>query len=145
MIIYLVGYMGTGKSHLGKILAKELDFDFLDTDQLIEDRVKMPISQIFEYDGEEVFRRYETELIRELNAKNTIISCGGGLPCFNDNMAFLLSNGRVIWIKSSVKDIVNRVIEGDNRPLLKDQKNSLANYIKTHLKSRKPVYQSKKN
>ena len=141
MIIYLVGYMGTGKSHLGKMLAQLLDFDFIDTDQLIEDRVGKPISKIFDEDGENAFRSYEAELIRELNTENTIVSCGGGLPCFNDNMDYLLIKGRVIWIKSSVKDIVDRVIEGDERPLLKDQKHKLTNYIKTHLKSRKPIYQ----
>jgi shikimate kinase len=140
MRIYLVGYMGTGKSYLGKMLSERLGFPYFDTDAIIEAQKKKMISQIFSEEGEEAFRLYEKEAIRSFDMENAVVSCGGGLPCFHDNMENMLEDGIVIWIKSSVQDIIERIGKDKERPLLNMEDKELTSFIKKHLKSRKKYY-----
>lgn len=140
MRIYLVGYMGTGKSYLGKMLSDRLGFHYFDTDAIIEEKKKKKITRIFSEEGEETFRLYEKEAIRSFDIEDAVISCGGGLPCFHGNMDYMLEDGYVIWIKSSVHDILKRVRKGNDRPLLDMDEKALTSYIKSHLKLRKKYY-----
>jgi shikimate kinase len=140
MRIYLVGYMGTGKSYLGKMLSDRMGFPYFDTDIIIEDQQKKKISQIFSEEGEDAFRLYEKEAIRSINTEDAVVSCGGGLPCFHNNMDYMVEDGIVIWIKSSVQDIIKRVGKDTERPLLKMDDKELTSFVKKHLKSRKQHY-----
>lgn len=117
--IYLVGFMGTGKSDVGKILARSLERDFLEMDELIEKSEKTTISQIFAEKGEAYFRTCEKKLLAELAQKSDfVISCGGGLICNQENADLLKKSGKVINLKASAKEIVRRTKHCKNRPLL---------------------------
>ena len=87
-MIYLIGFMGVGKSTIAKQLAKQLNISFLDTDQKIEDQEKKSISNIFKINGEIYLRKLETKLLYQLNKKQ-VIACGGGLPLSNNNMQYI--------------------------------------------------------
>ena len=88
--IYLLGFMGSGKSYLGKWLSEKFNLNFLDLDQFIEDSTQLSIPQIFSSIGEEGFREQEANLLRKTTDFNQyIISCGGGTPCFHDNMKWI--------------------------------------------------------
>ena len=138
--IYLIGYMGTGKSHLGKLLSDELKLSFFDTDSLIESQVGMTISKYFSEFGESEFRMREKEILRSLPEQKGVYSCGGGMPCFHNNMDHMLKTGYVIWIKSSIDDIISRISKDDSRPLIRNKESKLRNYVAAHLAQRKIYY-----
>lgn len=111
--------MASGKSTLGHALAKELKYDFLDTDILIEKKYKRSISDIFKLDGEPKFREYETEVLKELvREKNKIISCGGGIVIKPENRILLKKIGKVIFLEVEPQDVLARVKDHTTRPLL---------------------------
>jgi shikimate kinase len=111
--------MASGKSTLGHALAKELKYEFLDTDVLIEKKYKRSISDIFKLNGEPKFREYETEVLKELaQKKNKIISCGGGIVIKPENRALLKKIGKVIFLEVEPKDVLARVKDYTARPLL---------------------------
>ncbi len=115
--IYLIGFTGVGKSTLGKQLADELNMDFLDTDMLIEERLGKTIPQIFEEHGEGYFRKKENQLLKHLVHKavdNRIISTGGGMPIFHDNLEIMQNSGMVIWLDRDLEDIY-RVLKSNPR------------------------------
>ncbi len=143
MIIFLIGYMGSGKSTIGKELATLLSFPFVDMDDEIEKKEGISISEIFTHKGEQYFRDLEHDFINNLNPEsNLIVATGGGAPCFNDNLELMLEKGKVIWIMVSVKNIVGRVKNDDERPLLKEKSEiELIQYINSHLRDRLPYYQ----
>jgi len=118
--IFLVGFMGSGKSSIGKKLARLLHFDFFDTDAEIERKTDKSISQIFETEGETFFREQERTLITELVQKNNIVvSTGGGLPCFFDNMQQMKQAGLTIYFRAMPNMLKQRIINSKNkRPLL---------------------------
>ncbi|MFM7661841.1 MAG: shikimate kinase [Bacteroidota bacterium] len=118
--IILIGFMGVGKTSLGKKLAKELGWEFVDTDKWIEKKVNLKIIEIFKAHGEDYFREVESSCLNELiNLRNTVISVGGGLPCFGENMSMLNSFGCTIYLKLEVKEIVKRIGQSKiSRPLL---------------------------
>jgi shikimate kinase len=143
MKIYLIGYMGCGKSTIGKKLAKLLSFKFIDLDNLIEQEEKQSISDIFNNRGEVEFRKIESnKLVSLSNEANVVISLGGGTPCFNENMKFIVSSGTAIFIKMPVNAIFNRLKGAkQTRPLVaeKDDDELLA-YITEQLLVRTPFY-----
>jgi shikimate kinase len=135
----LIGFMGTGKSSVGQIVAAALHFTFLDTDQLIEARTGKTVSQIFTEEGEPAFRRLETEIVRELESRTRhLISTGGGLPANADNLASLKSHALVACLWASPEKIWERVRHQSHRPLLHDP-DPLAK-IRTLLAAREPYY-----
>ncbi|HLP75729.1 MAG TPA: shikimate kinase [Candidatus Paceibacterota bacterium] len=135
----LIGFMGTGKSSVGQIVAAALHFTFLDTDQLIESRTGKTISEIFSQDGEPVFRQLESDLVRELESKSKLlISTGGGLPANPANLASLKSHALVVCLWASPEKIWERVRHQSHRPLLHDP-DPLAK-IRTLLAAREPCY-----
>lgn len=111
--------MGTGKSSVGYIIAEELRFRFLDTDQLIEERLGMSISEVFERQGEPFFRRYESEIVKELAAeRGLVISTGGGLAANTQNLNSLKQHALVACLWASPEIIFERIRTQTHRPLL---------------------------
>ena len=122
--IVLIGYMGCGKTTVGKALAEKLDYDFIDTDALIEEKEGRSISDIFAVEGESAFRDMETELLKELavsNPSGAVISCGGGIVLRKENHELLKKLGRVIYLKASAETTFERVKGETSRPLLTSQ------------------------
>lgn len=136
--IFLIGFMASGKSTIGKELAKELNYDFIDTDRFIEKEIGMTIPIIFEKFGEDFFRKKESEiLISIVTKKNVVISVGGGLPCHNNNMSLLKKTGKVIFLKSGFEVYYERLQQMKDRPIA----NKLSpNELKKLYTSRLPIY-----
>ena len=131
--------MGTGKSSTGQIIAGELHFRFIDTDQLIEERLGMSISDIFTRQGEAFFRRYESEIVKELaQERGAVISTGGGLAVNPDNMASLKTHALVVCLWASPEVIYERVRHQSHRPLL--QTPDPLQKIRELLAAREPFY-----
>src|SRR5437764_2947347 len=119
--IALIGFMGTGKSSVGRMVADALHFTFLDTDVVIESRAGKTIREIFEQAGEPAFRNFERRIVEELTRrKRTVIATGGGLPASEDNLASLKSHALVVCLWASPEKIFERVREHSHRPLLSD-------------------------
>lgn len=139
--IILIGYMGSGKSTVGKKAAKALEYTFLDTDSLIEQAEGMTISRLFEEKGEPYFREQETETIRRLisEPKGKIIATGGGLPMREGNSDLLKELGTVIYLKAETDTLLKRLSGDTVRPLL--QNGDLREKINTMLAVRGPVYE----
>ncbi len=142
--IILVGYMGSGKTTIGKALSKETGMMFYDLDWYIESRMHKTVSQIFAERGEEAFRKMEYNMLHEVaEFEDVIISCGGGTPCFFDNMDYLSQQGDVVYLKASPDTLYKHLLMAKvERPLLKDKtQDELIDYITTHLAEREPYYQ----
>ena len=136
--------MGSGKTSLGKKLAKRLNLRFIDTDNLIESRQGMTISSIFELHGEAAFRELEKELIEELAVEeNLLLSTGGGMPCFNDLMVKLNELGTTIYLKRPAKELAHRIINSKKKRPITDGKSfdELVTFIDEMLKKRNAFYE----
>lgn len=145
--IYLVGFMGSGKSTIGKKLSKKLNLKFLDTDKIIEKKNSMTINQIFYNQGEKFFRNEEKRLLIELNKyKKTIISTGGGFVCNSRIIDLINQNNFTIYLKYESETLYKRLLkEKQNRPLLKNLKeNELKEFIENLLFSREKYYKKSK-
>jgi len=118
--IILLGFMGVGKTSIGKKLSKQLNWKFLDTDKLIEKKIGLPIPEIFNQFGEDSFREQEREILNEIaSLENVVVSVGGGLPCFFDNMERLNEIGTTVYLKLEPEFIVQRLLESKiKRPLI---------------------------
>jgi len=141
--IILIGYMGCGKSTVGRKAARAVEYTFLDTDTLIEEEEGMTITKLFEEKGEAYFREKETQTICRLleEPKGNIIATGGGLPMKEGNAALLKKLGTVIYLKAETDTLVMRLSGNDaNRPLL--QNGDLREKIETMLAIRGPVYEA---
>ena len=119
--IILIGYMGSGKTTVGKALSKETGMMFYDLDWYIESRMRKTVAQIFAERGEDGFRKIEHNMLHEVaEFENVIISCGGGTPCFFDNMDYLNGQGDVCYLKASPEVLYNHLLMGKvERPLIK--------------------------
>jgi shikimate kinase len=120
--IFLIGLMGSGKSHWGRHLATHLHYPFLDLDKGIEMAEIKTVAEIFETKGEAYFRQREADILRSLTSnKKFVLSCGGGAPCFHENMDWMLEHGIVIWLHPPLYVLAERLIIGkEKRPLLKN-------------------------
>jgi len=123
--IALIGFMGAGKSSLGRVLSRRLSKNFIETDAIIEEEAGKPVFKIFEEEGEIRFRELEIEVIKQLaNQNNQVISCGGGVVLNQINILRLKQNAVVIWLTASPEDIVRRTrLDATRRPVLKSVKN----------------------
>jgi len=142
--IILIGYMGSGKTTVGKALSKATGMMFYDLDWYIESRMRKTVSQIFAERGEEGFRQIEHNMLHEVaEFENVIISCGGGTPCFFDNMDYLNQQGDVVYLKATPETLYKHLMMAKvERPLLKDKTpEELIAYITDHLKERAPFYE----
>ena len=136
--------MGCGKSYLGKLLAKRLQYDFIDMDAYLEAKEGKTISQIFREDGEGAFRKLERDyLTASGDFEKTVIATGGGCPCFYDNMEWMDVSGQTIYLKTPTAILVERLQkETAHRPLLAGKsKEELAEFIDTKLAERAAYYE----
>lgn len=143
MIIYLVGFMGSGKSTAGKKLAAALRYRFVDLDNMIEEETGLSIAAIFREKGEESFRISEMEILRMAGRlKDTVISCGGGTPCFHDNMEFMNSTGLTIYLEMTPVQLKSRLSSATSkRPLVESlEGDELMKYITDTLADREHYY-----
>jgi len=143
MLIYLIGYMGAGKTTYGKRLARDINYNFIDLDQKIEAEQGKTISEIFAEKGEDGFRQIEREaMMQTFGLENTIVATGGGTPCFFDNMQLLNQNGATLYIELTPKALVwNLMNSHKDRPLLHNKTyEELVDYIDTSLQKRLPFY-----
>jgi shikimate kinase len=143
-IIYIIGFMGSGKTTIGRELALRLGWSFVDLDNKIEEHTGMSIPEIFSQNGEEYFREKERTLLQNLkNLTHTVISTGGGAPCHHDNMSLMLGTGLTIYLKLSTDELMSRLAgsRGD-RPLIMDLDNeNLKIFIEEKLTGREKCYE----
>ncbi len=142
--IILVGYMCVGKTTIGRALAKQLGYSFYDLDWYIEERFHTKVSEIFAEKGEAHFRNLEQRMLHEVaEFENVVLSCGGGTPCFFDNMEYMNSVGHVFYLKASVDTILQHLsISKGERPLLAGKSpDELRAYITAQLAERAPHYE----
>ena len=141
--IFLIGMMGSGKSHWCKLLSKKLKCGGYDLDFLIESNEDRSISEIFVEDGEAYFRKTEAKILRWFAEKKTfVLATGGGTPCFHDNMQWMNANGTTIWIDETIDVLVERLKpEKAHRPLIKNlSDDDLKNFLSGKLEERKAFY-----
>lgn len=142
-LIFFTGFMGCGKTTWSRKLAAHLGYDFIDLDHLLEEQAGMTIAEYFTSYGEEAFRILESEVLKQTAySNNTVISTGGGLPCFFDNMSWMNAHGKTVYIKLSPKTLVDRLEKGKaKRPLLRDKHgDELLAFITEKLAEREGYY-----
>lgn len=146
--IFLIGYMGSGKTTLGKKLSEQMKMSFVDLDLFIEQRQFKTVAQIFEERGESEFRKMEQQALREVcEFEDTIISTGGGVPCFFDNMELMNKQGLTIYLKVTPQKLVEnlKTAKRARRPLIKDKSDAeLLLFIEENLEKRNPFYSQAK-
>ena len=141
--IIIVGYMGAGKTTVGKALSKELGIPFYDLDWYIESRRRKTVPQLFAELGEEGFRQIERNMLHEVaEFEDVIISCGGGTPCFFDNMDYMNQQGQVVYLRCDPEVLHKHLLMGKTeRPLLKGKTpEELSAFIREQLEKREPFY-----
>lgn len=139
--IFLIGLMGTGKTTIGRQLSRKLKMDFYDSDRVIEERTGADIPLIFEKEGEAGFRRREAAVIDELTQKkNIILATGGGAILDAENRRHLVSRGRVFYLRSNLKTLINRTSKDKNRPLLHADEPA-DTILRRLLEQRSPLYE----
>jgi shikimate kinase len=141
--IILIGYMGAGKTTIGKTLAKQLGVPFYDLDWYIETRMRKKVKQIFDERGEEGFRVIEKNMLHEAaEFENVVIACGGGTPCFFDNMEYMVGQGDVVYLRGTPDVLFRHLKMGKGvRPLLLGKSDEeLLEYIKENVKKREEFY-----
>lgn len=142
--VYLMGFMSSGKSSLGQKLARQLDRSFIDLDQFIEAELKRSIPQIFEEEGEQAFRKYESQQLRSIPKEDQelVISLGGGTPCFADNLDYVKTQGTSIYLRVSEDILIGRLRQKKaSRPLIAELSDEqIADFVRTELKKREPYY-----
>lgn len=146
--IIIIGYMGAGKTTIGRALAKQLNLPFYDLDNYIENRMHKTVKQIFDTVGEDGFRRIEHNMLHEVaEFENVIISCGGGTPCFFDNMEYMNNQGETVYMKADVDTLCKHLkMGGSVRPLLLGKNDEqLREHIEQQLAEREHFYTQAKH
>lgn len=139
--IYLIGFMGAGKSSVARKLAQQIGAKRIEMDQLIEEQEGMPITQIFERHGEEHFRNLETELLRSfLGQENLVVSCGGGSVLRDENTGLMKKEGAIVLLTATPETIYERVKDNKNRPILNGNMN--VEYIRGLMEKRRERYEA---
>lgn len=144
MRIYLIGYMGCGKSTLGRKLAASLNLAFIDLDTFLEEKYFQTIPQIFANEGEEGFRRKEQTVLHEISAfDNVVVATGGGAPCFFDNIEVMNNTGSCFFLDVDTDSLVNRLIHSKTeRPIIKGKSpEELHHFIDEMMLKRRPFYE----
>ena len=138
--IILIGPMGSGKTSTGRILAKEMDFDFFDTDEEVVERTGVSIAYIFDVEGETGFRHREHQaLMKFLDNDNVVIATGGGIITNDESRAIIQSHKRVVYLKTSIEKQIERATVSEKRPLLIDT--DPASKLQELMLTREPLYE----
>jgi shikimate kinase len=143
MRIFLLGYMGSGKSKVGGDLARKMNYPFIDLDDVFEERYRISVLGFFEKYNEEIFRKLEQKLLQETTATDdVVVSTGGGTPCFFDNMDFIKANGISFYLKPDTTTLVERLRHvKKKRPLLSRVPSpEFENFVMEQLAIREPFY-----
>lgn len=143
MRIFLIGYMGSGKTTIGKKIAAQMGFQFIDQDDLIQEMAGMTIPEIFQNEGEDGFRKWEHLAIKQvIDYDNVVVATGGGAPCFFNNMQLYNANGVTIYLKMKPEVLAIRLMDSaTERPLIKGKsKNELVGFIYKSLAEREKYY-----
>ncbi|MCC6385513.1 MAG: shikimate kinase [Bacteroidia bacterium] len=145
MVVYLLGFMGCGKTRLGKKLAVKLNYEFVDTDHEIENKLGITLSELFtKQEGESCFRNQEAALLNSVSKsqRNLVVATGGGTPCFFDNMKIINTTGFSVYIKLQPQSIYHRLRQNKlQRPLISNlQDTELRSFIKDNLQQRQVFY-----
>ncbi|MGL4228065.1 MAG: shikimate kinase [Tannerellaceae bacterium] len=141
--IFLIGYMGAGKTTIGKDLASLLGLSFIDLDWYIEERYHKKISDFFEAEGEAGFRQIERKMLKEVSQfENILVATGGGTPCFFDNMDYMNLVGKTIYLKVTEEELADRLeVAKASRPLIADKnREELIHFIANTINKREPFY-----
>ncbi len=141
--LFIIGYMASGKTTFGRALARATGRQFIDLDFYIEQRYRTSIPEIFQKKGEEEFRNLERRMLREVGEfEDVVIACGGGTPCFFDNMDYMLMRGNVMMLDATPARITERlVINREKRPLMRGKKpEEILEAVKAGLSAREPHY-----
>ena len=149
MKLFLIGYMGCGKSSLGRKLAKRADYEFVDMDSVIEQREGAPVADIFHYAGEEYFRQKERAIIEEIGAMtgNYVVSTGGGVPTWTDNMERMNTLGQTVYLRRTSEQIASRLSPHgrQKRPKLRGLNDEeLVTFMRENMAEREPFYSQAK-
>lgn len=143
MTLFIIGYMASGKTTFGRALARKTGLRHIDLDFYIEQRFHSTVREIFANKGESEFRRIESAMLREVGEiSDVVISCGGGTPCFGDNMDYMKSRGLTVCLQASDDVIADRIIKaGNKRPLMAGKsKDEILMTLRQHMQVRKPFY-----
>lgn len=143
MTLFIIGYMASGKTTFGKALARKSGLQHIDLDFYIEQRFHSTIREIFASKGEAEFRRIESAMLREVGEmSDVIVSCGGGTPCYGDNMYYMNSRGTTVCLQASEDVIADRIIKaGNKRPLMAGKSyDEIIETLRQHMEVRKPFY-----
>jgi len=150
MVIYLIGFMGSGKTFWAEKLSARLNLPWFDLDKLIEEQEGTDVREIFSVKGEEHFRQVEHALLKGISTSfndpvgmQAILSCGGGTPCFHDNMDLMNASGKTVWLNPPVHILASRLTrDSGERPLLAGKKGEeLENFISLKLDARRTWYE----
>jgi shikimate kinase len=140
---FLIGYMGSGKTTYGKLVGKALNLSFIDLDGYIEKKTMKTITELFDELGEDGFRKLEKESLHEVSQlKDILVATGGGTPCFSNNMEYMNANGETIYLRTSVRELRERLrMSKTKRPLIQGKDlDQLETYIAASLEKREPFY-----
>ena len=141
--IFLIGYMGSGKTTVGRVLARRYGIEHIDLDWRIEQRFHQKIADMFATIGEEGFRRREQNMLHEvMEMEDVVVSVGGGTPCFFDNMEQMNVAGQTIYLQCTVDVLVERIMRSQNkRPIVANKpQEELTQFVAEHLAEREPIY-----
>jgi shikimate kinase len=144
--IYLIGFMASGKTTIGKLLARRLEVPWIDLDSVIAKREGATIPEIFSERGEQYFRKAEAEELRNIQdaacVSGAVVSTGGGAPCSMENLSLMRRTGIVIYLKVSTRELLRRIGEGSSRPVFLEmnQRGNRRSQVKNLLKSRESFY-----
>lgn len=144
MTLFIIGYMASGKTTFGRALARKAGLQHIDLDFYIEQRFHSSVKDIFAKKGEVEFRRIEGEMLREIGElSDVVISCGGGTPCFGDNMDYMNAKGLTVCLQASEDVIADRILDaGNKRPLMAGKsRDEIISTLREHMAVRQPYYE----
>ncbi len=148
MKIFLIGFMGSGKSHWGRLLSEKLGMRFFDLDEQIIEQAGKSIVEVFATEGEEQFRLIEKDVLHIITESHDsfVMACGGGAPCYFNNIEFMNKAGTTVWIHTPLDVLFQRLLkEKDKRPLIKEfSDDQLQSYINKKFADRRIYYQQAK-
>lgn len=145
MKIFLIGFMGSGKTHWGQLLSQKLGIPFFDLDEQVVEQAGKPITEIFASSGEEHFRLLEKEVLSDIAEKEVsfIMACGGGTPCYFNNIEFMNRVGTTVWINTPLETLFTRLVnQKSKRPLIRDLSDEqLKGFISKKFSDRRMYYE----